>query len=228
MSAEQTTKDKKIDLFLIQAVVLLDRQFVLLDRLVRTSQAIPDYESAIERKEQALEHVLDIYNYVLALIDHLVRYQKIVFSIPRLSSKSKEHCALNEALGNLKDVRDQLQHINNDIENDYTGPLLGAVSWVSLCGKKNYLAMFNDMGRDRSSPSLVFDTQEGKYVQNFSFIYNGQYYDLGKAIEGVKKFHVYIKSLVQINVDGKPYETENHYAALCIQIVPSLESLAEQ
>lgn|GEM_PF-2905191 len=207
---------EKIDSLLLQAAVLLDRQYVLIERLISTqNQALQDFENALLRKEQALNHVLDVYNYVFALTDHLVRYQKIAYSIPKLNQKSKEYRALNESMGDLKEVRNQIQHVNNDIENDYTGPLLGSVCWVS--GSRQYVAAFHDLGRERSVPSIVLDTHTGKFIQEFCFVYNDKYYDLNKAIEGIRTFNQYIASIVKIQVGGKDYDNKDHFAAFCLE-----------
>lgn len=69
---------EKIDSRLIQTVILLDRQYALLEHLIGTkNHVLKDFELAVEKGEQTLEHVLDVYNYVFALIDHLERYRKL-------------------------------------------------------------------------------------------------------------------------------------------------------
>lgn len=207
----------KIDAKLVQAVVLLNRQYLLTNHLVVTrGRVLREFEHAIEEKRQALDHVLDVYNYVFALIDHLVRYEKIAFVLPRLNQKTAEYRALGDAMGDIKDIRDQLQHINNDIENDYTGPLLGAVCWVS--GQRQLIASFHDIGRPRSSPGIIFDTRTGTYAQEFCYVYNDKYHDLGRAIEGVRTFNDFVNSQVRVEVDGKQYDPKDHFAALCIEL----------
>lgn len=108
----------RIDAKLAQGVVLLNRQYLLMEHLIETrGRVLREFEHAIEEKRQTLDHVLDVYNYVFALIDHLVRYEKIAFVLPRLNQKTAEYRALGDAMGQIKDIRNQLQHINNDIEN---------------------------------------------------------------------------------------------------------------
>lgn len=207
---------KAIDDRLIQSVILLDRQYCLIEHLINTQHhVLQDFEHAIAKKEQALHHVLDVYNYAFGLIDHLERYRKIALSIPRLNHKEPECRSFIESMGAIRDVRDQLQHINNDIENDYTGPLLGSVCWTSE--QKQFIAAFHDIGRQRSSPGLILDTRTGKYVHEFCFVYNEKYHDLQKAIEGVRAFNKYIKSKIQVQIDGKDYETKDHFSAICAE-----------
>ncbi len=89
-----------IDKRLVQAVVLLNRQYLLTDHLIDTQRPLlQGFEHAIDEGQQTLNHVLDVYNYVFGLIDHLVRYQKIAMSLPRLNQTSAEHRALNLAMG---------------------------------------------------------------------------------------------------------------------------------
>ncbi|MBI4190315.1 MAG: hypothetical protein HY525_07220 [Betaproteobacteria bacterium] len=193
---------ERIDAKLAQAVVLLSRQYLLTDHLIETrGYVLREFERAIEEKRQALDHVLDVYNYVFALIDHLVRYEKIAFVLPRLNQKIAEYRALRDAMGELKDIRNQLQHINNDVENDNSGPLLGAVCWVS--GQRQFIASFHDIGRRRSSPGIILDTRTGTFAQEFCYFYNDAYHDLGRAIEGVRTFNKFVNSQVHVEVDGK-------------------------
>ena len=167
--------------------------------------------------------MLDVYHYIFALIDHLVRYQKIAFMLPRLNKKDPEYRALDDAMGHIKDIRNQLQHINNDIENDYTGPLLGAVWWVS--GQRQFVAVFPDIGRPRSSPGIILDTCTGKYGQEFCYVYNGEYHDLSRAIAGVREFNEFMNARVRVKVDGRPYDPKEHFVALCIELRIPAEDL---
>lgn len=202
-----------IDSKLGQAVVLLDRQYRMIARLVeRMGPVLDELEREIGKPTASLELVLDAYNYALTLIDNLARYQKIAFSIPRLNYKDPPHRTLASALGKIKDARDQLQHLNNDIENENTGPLLGAVSWVS--SQTEYCVLLHDVGRKRSSPGIAFDTLTDTYTMRFCFTYGDDCYDLGRALEGVRVFNEYALSRVRIEIDGKPYRAEDHYMAL--------------
>lgn len=215
----------RLESLLLQTVVLLNRQYLLTERLIEVeSPLLKTLEVAVEEKEEKnLNHVLDVYNYIFALIDHLVRYRKIAFVLPYVSQKSQEFRSLDAAIGQLKDIRDQFQHINNDIENSFTGPLLGAVCWVS--NDKQFLVSFHDIGRSRSSPGIVLDTYTGKYLHEFCYIYNEKYYDLRKAIDGVRVFNRYISSLVNIQIDGKDYNPNEHFVVMgmSFQIPPVIE-----
>lgn len=213
------TEDKTIDVKLMQAqtVVLLGRQYLLTEHLIESgASTLREFELAVRSGKQELSHVLKVYNYVFALIDHLVRFHKIAFSLPGFNHKSSDFRALSKAIGNLKAVRNQLQHINNDIMNDFKGPLLGSVCWAS--GNSQYMTLFHDIGRQRSSYGIVFDVQNNKHDHDFCYVYNEHYYSLGDAIEGMRTFQSYLDSVVQIQIDGKDYDIKDHFAALCIEI----------
>jgi hypothetical protein len=217
----------KIDARLIQAVVLLSRQYLLTEHLIETrSGVLREFESAIDEKRQGLGHVLDVYNYAFALIDHLVRYEKVAFALPRFNQRSDEYRALDTAMGTLKDIRNQLQHINNQIENDNTGPLLGAICWIS--GQRQFIASFHDIGRSRTSPGIILDTQTGRYLQEFCYVYNDAYHDLGRAIEGMRTFNAFVNSQVRIELAGKPYDPKDHFVAICIEFRTSAGDLTSR
>ena len=122
-------KAKAIDELLIQTIVLLQRQKMLIDRHVATQSLIlGDFEKSVSGATQSVAEVLDVYNYVFSLIDHLVRYQKITSNIPKFNQKTAEYKTLEIALSGLKDIRNQFQHINNHIENKFSGSLLVSIS----------------------------------------------------------------------------------------------------
>jgi hypothetical protein len=190
----------KIDSRLIQTVVLLDRQYLLTEHLIRSKDSIlREFENAISEQRETLDHVLDVYNFVFALIDHLVRYHKIATVLPRFNQREAQFRNLRAALDDFKDIRNTFQHINNDIENDNSGPLLGAVCWISE--QMQFIASFHDIGRQRSSPGIVLDTTTGKFVHEFCYVYNDKYYDLARAINAVRSFNDFINSRVKVEIN---------------------------
>lgn len=208
----EKSKDE-LELFLAQAFVLVDRQYLLMERLVQTQgHVLADAEKVVSKKPPPLDEVLDVYNYALALIEHLVRYQKSARSLPQLNQKEKEFRAFLDAVGGLKDPRNQVQHLNRVIENEGSGPLLGAVCWAS--GDTQYLVCFNDLGRDRSVPGIVFDTHTGRYLNEFSYVCDGTHYDLRRAFEAVATFHAWLRARVRVEVGGKPYNPAEHFSAI--------------
>jgi hypothetical protein len=211
-----------VDSKLAQAAVLLDRQYLMLTRIhERGKPALTTAETAIDAKSTTIEHVLDVYNYVFALIDNLARYQKIAGALPRFNQKEPEFRALAASLGNIKGARNQLQHINNDIENDYSGPLLGGICWIN--GDRQFLVALHDIGRKRSSPGIVFDNWNNRYLNEFCFTYGDTYYDLAKAMAGVRAFNSYLASAVRIEIDGKPYVADQHFSAISVAFLTQSE-----
>lgn len=202
----------KIDSFLIQSVVLLNRQSLLIEHLISTQErSLLELESTLLQQKHTVGHVFNIYNYVLLLIDHLVRFHKIAHSLPRLNKKSTEFRTLDSALESFKDIRNQHQHINNDIENSYTGPLLGSICWISE--NIQFLVSLPDLGRERSMAGIAVNTETGEFQNQFCYIYNDIYYDLKNAFDSAQRFNEYISSTVKINVDGKSYSSDEHFIA---------------
>jgi hypothetical protein len=205
---------------LVQTVVLLERQHLITEHLVETigGPAIQRMEDALAEGKQGLNHVLDIFNYVFSLIDHLVRFQKIAASLPKFSQKSAEFRALHSKMGDLKNVRNQLQHINNDIQNDYTGPLLGAISWANK--STQFMTTFWDVGRERRFSGTTFKAMEDSFGIGLRYIYNEKDHNLDLALEGAREFNAFILRSVKIETDGKPYNVEEHFVALRVSITP--------
>lgn len=191
---------------------------MLIENLFSTQLQISlmEFEQAISDGTQSLQHCLAVYNNTFAIIDHLVRYQKIASVLPRFSQKSAEFRALDVAMGNLKELRNQHQHINNDIVNDFTGPLLGSINWAR--GRMQYITLFHDIGRKRSSPSIVFDMEVGEWLHDYCYIFNQETHDLSGAITGVKSHHSFIAEKVHLEVGGKPYNPSEHFVAMRFEI----------
>jgi hypothetical protein len=202
-----------IDQLLVQAVVLLQRQHLLAESLVVSGSVIlTRFEQALAEASQNIENVIEVFNYCWALVDQLERYRKIASGIPKLNQRGAEFRALEAALLPLKNIRNQFQHINNHIRNTNSGPLLGSVCWIN--GTEQFIASLPDIGEPRSIPSLYLDTQTGAFAQQFCYIYNDEYYDLGAALGGMRKFQKYIDMACQIEVDGKPFVQRDHFIAM--------------
>jgi hypothetical protein len=208
----------KTDELLVQSLILLDRQKLMMDSFVDNGRlALIEFENYLENTGSIeIDNVISVLNYAHGLIDHLVRFEKIARSVPRISQKSTEFRKFREAMGSLVDARNQIQHINRNAVNNYTGPLLGSVSWIST--GVNYTAGFSDVGRERSVPGLVYDTKEKRFLSEFCYVFGETYHDLGKAIAGAHRYFENIFSQVNLEVDGKPYVSSNYLIALRYKI----------
>lgn len=206
-----------VDSKLLQAAIVLSREYVLIDRLVTTGEAtLRAFENVIGDKRESIKRGLDVYNYVYALIEHLARYQKLASSVPRINQKSVEFRSFDRAMGRIKEARNSLQHLNNAIENTFTGPLMGSINWRA--GGNEYLVAFHDIGRQRDSPGIIFDTKDSSFRHTFVFVYNHEYHDLEAAIQGVRELQEYIDSRIQVEIDGRPYDPKEHLASLKITL----------
>jgi len=213
MSKTPSATAAEVDQLLIQAVVLLQRQRLLAENLVRTgSSTLVEFEDAVSKGKQNIDHVLSVFNYCWALVDQLERYRKIASVVPRLSQKSAEFRAMEASLRPLTNVRNQFQHINNHIRNENSGPLLGAVCWTNE--NTQFMATLPDLGSARTVPGIPVDTKTGAYTSQFCYVYNDDYFDLGAAIDAMRAFQQYIDQAVQIQVDGKGFVSGEHFIAI--------------
>lgn len=178
-------------------------------------QVLANFEAAVTNEIVNTYHVAAVLDYSLGLIDHLVRFQKIAASIPKLNQKDAEFRSFAIAMGSLVDARNQIQHINRNAVNNYTGPLLGSVSWATE--GVNYVAGFSDVGRERSVPGLIFDIHLKKFTMNFVYVFGDTYHDLDLAIKGMRDFYSFVRQKFLISIGGRPYNPEDHLMALAIK-----------
>jgi hypothetical protein len=204
---------QSIDDRLIQTVVLLNRQYEIIQYL--SSKREPDVlnhlENAINSGTTTIQSVYPVYEYVYSLIDNLVRYQKIFAVMPKISQKEEAISRYNRALFPLKEPRNQIQHINNDIDNSFFGPLLGSICWNR--DLTQYVVSLGDIGRSRSIVGIPLDTQTGIFVAEFCFIYNETYHDLHKAILETAEVHKWLSNEISITIDDAPYDPNSHFHA---------------
>ena len=213
MSNTKKPATAEVDQLLIQAVVLLQRQSLLSEHLIKSgAPTLGDFEQAIAQGAQSIDHVLAVFNYCWALVDQLERYRKIASVVPKLNQKAAEFRAMEATLRPLTNVRNQFQHINNHIRNQNSGPLLGAVCWTK--GTAQYIASLPDIGSTQSVPGISIDTKTGAFVHEFCYVYNDELFDLGAAINGMRLFQQYIDALVQIKVDDLDFIQRQHFIAM--------------
>lgn len=199
-----------IDKRLIHAFVLLGRQYLITEHIVtkRKAKVLSLFEKSIENKNTSIYDVVRVYELAFTIVDNIVRYQKIASILPRFNQKTEEFKTFSSKLSGLKDLRNLLQHINGDIDTEFTSPILGGVTWIK--NNKNYIAAFNDLGEPRSLPGIVFDTKEMTYTKEFCYVHNGVYYDLSEAIDGYRTYQKYVESKCTVNLEGKPYNVKDH------------------
>jgi hypothetical protein len=202
-----------INQLLIQAAVLLQRQYLLAEHLVGTgSVVLANFEQAVVEGTQSIENVLGVFNYCWALVDQLERYRKIASVVPRLNQKGAEFRALEKVLRPLTTIRNQFQHINNHVRDSNSGPLLGSVCWIN--GKAQFIASLPDLGPPCSVPGISLDTKTGAFGQQFCYIHNDNFYDLGTALDGIRSFQKYVDCLIQVSIDGTAFIQKDNFIAM--------------
>ena len=207
-----------IDKRLIHAFVLLQRQFLITEYVVkrRKPKVLRSFEKAITDQKQSIQDVLRVYELAFSIVDNIVRYEKIACILPRFNQRTDEFKLFSSRLGGMKELRNLLQHINEDIDTEFESPILGGITWAK--NNINYMAVFNDLGEKRSVPGLIYDAQKEKFTKKFCYVHNGKYYDLSEAIKGYQDYQKFVESKCQINIDGKSYKANEHYVALAATI----------
>lgn len=205
---------------LVHAFVLLGRQFLITEYIVRhrKPKVLAAFERSVSQGKQSIQDALKVYELAFSLVDNFVRYEKIASMLPRFSQKSDEYKLFSSRLSGMKELRNLLQHIQGDIDTEFESPILGGVTWAK--GDTNYMAAFNDIGVQRSLPGLVYDTINRKFVKDFCYVHNGNYYDLSLAIKGYREYQRYVEQKCDVQIDGKSYKAEEHYIALKIAFLP--------
>jgi hypothetical protein len=168
-------------------------------------------EKEISSGLQTVQSLYPVYEYIFSLIDNLVRYQKILNVTPKVSQKEKSIVKYNKVLEPLKQARNQIQHINNDIENTFSGPLLGSICWNR--GRTQYIVSLGDIGRSRSTPGIVLDTHTGRFVAELCYVYNETYHDLHKAVSETQAIHEWLSNTITITIDDAAYDPNSHFQA---------------
>ncbi len=216
-----------IDKRLIHAFVLLGRQFLVTEHVVRKRKpkVLAAFEKSIKEKKQSIQDVLRVYELAFSIVDNIVRYQKIASILPRFGQKTGEFKLFSSRLTGMKELRNLLQHINRDIDTEFESPILGGITWAKK--DLNYIAAFNDIGVKRSIPGLVYDTQENRFTKDFCYVHNGKYYDLSMAIKGYREYQKYVEEKCQVNLDGKQYKVDEHFIALAMALKP-IENATQQ
>jgi hypothetical protein len=208
---------QSIDERLAQTIVLLNRQYEIIQHLSskREPEVLGSIEKDITSGSQTVQSLYPVYEYIFSLIDNLVRYQKILNVTPKVSQREQSIVKYNKALEPLKQARNQIQHINNDIENSFSGPLLGSICWNR--GLTQYVISLGDIGRSRSTPGIVLDTHTGRFVAELCYVYNETYHDLHKAVSETQEIHEWLSNTINITIDNAPYDPNSHFQALKLE-----------
>src|SRR4051812_28610904 len=114
---------------LVHAFVLLGRQFLITEYIVRhrKPKVLAAFERSVSHGKQSIQDVLKVYELAFSLVDNFVRYEKIASMLPRFSQKSDEYKLFSSRLSGMKELRNLLQHIQGDIDTEFESPILGGV-----------------------------------------------------------------------------------------------------
>lgn len=182
---------------------------------------IAELLNAIETQhESKINEILSLFNYVLLFVDLAVRIQKIAYSLPRINHRVIEYREFNESLGNLKELRNRFQHINNEIATDANDHLLGAISFYS--NSKLYCVTFQDISRKRNSASLPFEItvdRKLKINHRFGYVIEKEIFDLDKIFESCSKLATFLDSQIKVKDDNGTIDFRKKYDVWAIELI---------
>jgi hypothetical protein len=209
---------KSINDRLLQALILLNRQHEIISYLreKREVSVLKEFEDAISTGSQTVSCVYPVYEYVFSLIDNLVRYHKILNSVPRVNQKEVIISSYNQLLKPLKDARNKLQHINAHLDNTFSGPLMGSICWNRE--SHQFIASLTDAAKTNSVAGVSIDRHTGKFVAQLVYIENEIHYDLHEITAATREVHGFVVNQFDIQIDGKPYDASMNFLALRIDV----------
>ena len=222
MTSAKSLIQESVNAKLLQALILLNRQHEIIAYLheEREVAVLKEFEDTISKGGQTVSCVYPVYEYVFSLIDNLVRYHKILNSVPRVSQKDAIISCYNRLLAPLKDARNKLQHINRHLDNAFSGPLMGSICWNRE--SHQYVASLSDAARANSVAGVVLDTHTGKFVAQFVYIENEIHYDLREITAATREVHEFVVNRFDVQIDGIPYDPSMHFQAFRIDFGFSL------
>ena len=213
MTSAKNLIQESVNAKLLQALILLSRQHEIIAYLheEREVAVLKEFEDAISKGSQTVSCVYPVYECVFSLIDNLVRYHKILNSVPRVSQKDAIISSYNRLLAPLKDARNKLQHINRHLDNTFSGPLMGPICWNR--DSHQFIASLSDAAKANSVAGVALDTHTGKFVAQFVYIENEIHYDLHGITAETREVHEFVVNRFDVQVDGKPYDPSMHFQA---------------
>lgn len=213
MTSAKNLIHESVNAKVLQALILLNRQHEIIAYLheEREVAVLKEFEDAISKGIQTVSCVYPVYEYVFSLIDNLARYHKILNSVPRVNKKDAIISGYNRLLATLKDARNKLQHINRELDNTFSGPLMGSICWNRE--SHQFVASLSDAAKANSVAGVAIDTYTGKFVAQFVYIENEIHYDLHEIIAATRVVHEFVVNRFEIEIDGKPYDPSMHFQA---------------
>ncbi len=138
------------------------------------------------------------YISALGLIDYFHRFHEIVSALPLIRKDQPELQELRRVLEPVKDCRNYLQHMRNDLmKGESIGyPILGAISW--LHEDRSYTLLSNQPTHGISQHGIVYDLFEGKYICKYQLVVGGHEVRIDTVYNEIKSFWAWLEKSVVI------------------------------
>lgn len=157
------------------------------------------------------------------VIDHLARSLKISRKLACLNQKKPPFSDYIENQSWVIVARNKIQHINDEIKTDGSGPILGSVLWINTDGD-HYIVSMKSRIKNETIPGLIIETRTGKTTMNVAYVHNDKYLDLETAYKSAINLSEHVRtSLVIKDKNGNACNIFNDviHIKFRLQIVPN-------
>lgn len=201
-----TKKEAELYFLYFKCVSLLKYNYE--NELIRIKNEIE--EQCNSGKNVEYFEVIAAMSAITAVIDALARTLKVSRKLSALNQKGTEFKSYIASQDWVIDARNMVQHINEEVKNSNTGPILGSLIWAN--GSSHYLLSLSSSFPGEEVPGLVIDTHTGKTLMDLAYVYNDRYLDIPRAFSGAMEFSKYVKSgFVLKDENGNTQElVDNH------------------
>lgn len=138
------------------------------------------------------------------VIDHLARTLKIGRKLSFLNQKKEPFVSYIKSQADIIDARNKIQHINDEIRTNGSGPMLGSVLWVASNGDHLMMSL-RSPAMSETIPGLIIDTRTGKTTMEIAYVFNEKYLDLKSAYNSAISFSEFVKGSIKIE-NGDPVD----------------------
>jgi hypothetical protein len=162
-------------------------------------------------------HVVSAMSAITAVIDSLARTVKVSRKLSGVSQKGEQFKEYLHSQSWVVEARNNVQHINEQVRKDNSGPILGSVLWCN--GPKHYILSLNDHQHIKEIPGLIIDTHTEKALIEIAYVYNERYLDIKAAYEGALEFYKFIKaSFILKDEHGNELDSEGGFIGMVMEV----------
>ncbi|HEB72010.1 MAG TPA: hypothetical protein ENI77_05260 [Nitrospirae bacterium] len=169
------------------------RCLLILDHLYTDLENGTSLASDATKVENDSSIVPGIYIAALGLIDYFHRFNGIVSAMPLIRKDRPELKKLGTAIKSVKDCRNYLQHMCDDLKQSgpIEYPILGSISWIFE--GRHYILLSNQATQDWSASGIAYDRFAEKYICSYQLVVGGSEIQIDNVYTAVKSFWAWLE-----------------------------------